>query len=143
MPKPELSEHFETRRPSAIRLAQMEFGKRRDRVRAINVAIGNVTLPIHPAMQRRLFNLDAAESPFCEGIIKYTPTKGLEETNEAFINIIGSSGFETRNLHPLVTDGASQAMEIVTIGACGGAGSGKKPLLLIDPAYINYTDFAY
>ena len=142
MSKPELSEHFQTRRPSAIRLAQMEFGKRTDRIREINVAIGNVTLPIHPAMQHRLFNLDAPESPFREGVIKYTPTKGMDETTEAFINIIGSSGFETRLLHPLVTDGASQSMEIVIMGACGPAGSSTKPLLLIDPAYINYTDFA-
>ena len=120
----------------------MEFGKRKDRVRAINVAIGNVTLPIHPAMQRRLFNLDAPESPFCEGVIKYTPTRGMDETTEAFINIIGSSGFETGSLQPLVTDGASQSMEIVIMGACGPAGSSERPLLLIDPAYINYMDFA-
>ena len=142
VPNPELSEHFKTRRPSAIRLAQMEFGKRRDCVRAINVAIGNVSLPVHPAMQRRLFSLDAPESPFREGIIKYTPTMGIEETTEAFINIIASSGFETGALHPLVTDGASQSMELVIMGVCGPAGSSEKPLLLIDPAYINYTDFA-
>jgi aspartate aminotransferase len=139
--EPELSAHFKSRRPSAIRTAYMEYLKRNDGVGAINVAIGNVSLPMHPAMTQRLFNLDAPESPFREGVIGYTPTVGLEETTRAFLNIIASSGFSTRGLYPQVTDGASQAMELVFIGAGGPAGSGERPILLIDPAYINYVDF--
>jgi aspartate aminotransferase len=119
----------------------MEYLKRTDGVGAINVAIGNVSLPVHPAMKRRLFNLDAPESPFREGVIAYTPTVGLEETTRAFLNIIASSGFNTEGLYPQVTDGASQAMELVFIGAGGPAGSDTRPILLIDPAYINYADF--
>ena len=49
----QLSAHFARRRPSVIRLAQIEFAKRTDTVEAINVAIGNVSLPMHPAMQAR------------------------------------------------------------------------------------------
>lgn len=49
--KPRLSAHFLSREPSAIRLAQIKFQQRTDGVEAINVAIGNVSLPMHPAMQ--------------------------------------------------------------------------------------------
>jgi aspartate aminotransferase len=119
----------------------MEFGKRTDSTAAINVAIGNVSLPMHPAMQKRLFNLGAEESPFRDGAIKYTPTVGMEETTRAFLNIIASSGLDVDGLLPQVTDGASQAMELIFVGICGPAGTDERPLLLIDPAYINYVDF--
>ena len=49
-----LSAHFATRQPSVIRLAQIEFAKRQDATRDLNVAIGNVSLPMHPAMLARL-----------------------------------------------------------------------------------------
>ena len=137
----ELSDHFKSRRPSAIRLAYMEYLKRTDGVGAVNVAIGNVSLSMHPAMQHRLFNLNAPESPFRNGVIQYTPTVGLEETTKAFLNIIASSGLNTGGLYPQITDGASQAMELVFIGVGGPAGSEEQPILLIDPAYINYVDF--
>ena len=54
--KPELSAHFAARQPSAIRRAQILFAERADRasVRVINLAIGNVTLPMHPAMRARM-----------------------------------------------------------------------------------------
>ncbi len=142
MNKPLMSKHFKGRNPSAIRLAQIEFMKRRDRVNQINVAIGNVSLPMHPAMIRRMRSLDEPESPFREGVVKYTATRGVEETRRAFLNIIASSGFDTTGLHVQVTDGGSQAMELVIIGVCGPAGSGKKPLLLVDPAYANYSQMA-
>jgi aspartate aminotransferase len=65
---PELSEHLENRVPSTIRLAHMEFLKRKDKIEAI----GNVFLSVHPAMEKRLYNLDAEDSPFKDGVIKYT-----------------------------------------------------------------------
>ncbi|MHA1476278.1 MAG: hypothetical protein ACTSQ5_13965 [Promethearchaeota archaeon] len=37
-----MSELFKSRKPSAIRSAQIQFQKRTDNVEAINVAIGNV-----------------------------------------------------------------------------------------------------
>ncbi len=140
--KAKISAHFKTRKPSAIRLAQIEFEKRKDNVIAVNTAIGNVSLPMHPAMQERMFNLKYENSPFKEGVVKYTTTVGFEETNKAFLNIIASSGFNTENLYSQITDGGSQAMELVILGVCGKAGTNEKPLLLIDPAYTNYNSMA-
>jgi aspartate aminotransferase len=140
--KPELSELFKKRNPSAIRLAQIEFMKRTDGVDSVNTAIGNVSLPVHPALKVRMADLCSPESPFAESVVKYTATIGLEETRNAFLNIIGSSGFSTDGLKVQVTDGGSQAMELVVLAVCGPAASTEKPLLLIDPAYTNYNAMA-
>lgn len=140
--EPELSRHFATRAPSAIRLAQIEFMKRTDKVKEVNVAIGNVSLPMHPAMQNRLKNLTASGSPFEKGVVKYSSTVGFQETNDAILNIIASSGFDTSKLSTQITDGGSQAMEIVIVGVCGDAGTDDRPLLLIDAAYTNYKAMA-
>lgn len=142
MESPELSEHFKSRKPSAIRLAQLAFAKRTDGVEAVNTAIGNVSLPMHPAMQQRMDNLRANDSPFKDGVVKYSPTVGLKETNDAFLNIIASSGFKTEGLYSQITDGGSQAMEFVVLGVCGPAGTSEKPLLLIDATYTNYKAMA-
>ncbi|HRX63676.1 MAG TPA: aminotransferase class I/II-fold pyridoxal phosphate-dependent enzyme [Candidatus Absconditabacterales bacterium] len=139
---PKLSNHFQSRKPSAIRTAQIEFMERSDDTKAINTAIGNVSLPAYPAMQKRMFDLQNENSPFKNGVIKYTATVGEKETNEAFLNIVRSSGFDTNGLYSQVTDGGSQAMELVTLGTCGDAGSNESPLLLIDAAYTNYVSFA-
>ncbi len=140
--KLELSPHFQKRKPSVIRTAQIEFLKRKDAVEAINVAIGNVSLPMHPAMVRRLADLQAEGSPFQNGAVRYTPTTGTEETREAFRHIIASSGFAAEGLHVQITDGGSQAMELVILGVCGDVGTAEKPLLIIDPTYTNYTAMA-
>ncbi len=142
MSEAKLSQHFSTREPSVIRLAQIEFMGRNDGAQAVNVAIGNVSLPMHPAMQYRLKNLGVAGSPFAEGVVKYSATVGFPETNEAFLNIIASSGFNTDGLFCQVTDGGSQGMELIIVGCCGPAGSDEKPLMLIDAAYTNYNAFA-
>ncbi len=142
MTAPRLSDHFADRQPSVIRMAQIEFAKRQDDTRDLNVAIGNVSLPMHPALQKRLGRLAETGTPFSEGVVKYTATVGLPETNAAFLNIIASSGCETGGLHCQVTDGGSQGMELVIVGCCGPAGSQERPLLLIDAAYTNYTAFA-
>ncbi|MBU1974876.1 MAG: aminotransferase class I/II-fold pyridoxal phosphate-dependent enzyme [Nanoarchaeota archaeon] len=137
----EISEHFKSRQPSAIRLAQLEFLKRKDGAKAVNVAIGNVSLPMHPAMQERMFNLKK-DSPFKDGVVKYSATPGYEETNQAFLNIIASSGFNTEGLYSQITDGGSQAMELVIVGTAGPAGTKEKPFMLIDAAYANYNALA-
>jgi aspartate aminotransferase len=142
MSGPTLSAHFASRNPSVIRMAQIEFAARTDGVQALNAAIGNVSLPMHPAMQARLRTLGEAGTPFAQGVVGYTATVGLAETNAAFLNVIAASGFETAGLHSQVTDGGSQAMELVIVGCCGPAGSRERPLLLIDAAYTNYKAFA-
>jgi len=137
-----LSEHFQRRRPSAIRIAGIRFAERRDGTEAINVAIGNVSLPMHPAMIDRMGRLASAGSPFREGVVRYTATVGLDETREAFRNVLAASGVDSSGLHVQVTEGGSQAMELVAVGLCGAAGSGERPLLLIDAAYTNYQALA-
>ncbi len=140
--KPQLSDHFLSREPSSIRMAQIKFSQRHDNVSAINTAIGNVTLPMYPAMQERMFNLNSDTSPFKDGVVKYSTTVGMDETNEAFLNVISASGFKTDNLYSQITDGGSQAMELIIVGTCGPAGTDKKPLLLLDAAYTNYASMA-
>lgn len=140
--QPILSSYFQSRVPSPIRLTQIEFLKRTDQVRAINVAIGNVSLPMHPSMVERMFSLNGAKSPFREGVVRYSSTAGEKEANQAMLHLIESSGFSTQGLYSQITDGGSHAMELVILGVCGPAGSGKNPLLIIDPTYSNYTSFA-
>jgi aspartate aminotransferase len=143
MSKPVLSAHFESRKPSDVRLAQMKYEEREVKPQAvINVGIGNVSLPTNPAMQERMFNLNAPDSPFANGVVRYSTTAGTEECREAFKNILNCEGFDTSKLHVQVTDGGSSGMELLLIGLCGPAGSGEKPLMMIDPAYTNYISFS-
>ncbi len=143
MNKPILSAHFESRMPSDVRLAQMKYAERKVKPEAvINVGIGNVSLPTNPAMMKRMFNLDAPESPFNKGVIRYTATGGFDETQDAFRNILKCEGFDTSKLLVTVTDGGSTSMELFLLGICGPAGTAEKPLMMIDPAYTNYISFA-
>jgi len=143
MSKPILSAHFESRTPSDVRLAQMKYDERKVKPEAvINVGIGNVSLPTNPAMMKRMFNLGAPESPFAKGVVRYSGTAGTLECQDAFRNILKCEGFDTSKLHIQVTDGGSTGMELLLIGVCGPAGSGEKPLMMIDPAYTNYISFA-
>lgn len=143
MNKPVLSAHFESRKPSAVRLAQMKYQERKVKPDAvINVGIGNVSLPTNPAMKKRMFELNAQGSPFADGVIRYTGTAGTDECQEAFKNILKCEGFDTSKLLVQVTDGGSAAMEILIAGVCGPAGTDEKPLMMIDPAYTNYISFA-
>lgn len=139
---PKMSAHFESREPSSIRVASIRFAERRDGTEAINVAIGNVSLPMHPAMIERMKHLTAKDSPFREGVVQYTATVGMQEARNAFLHVIGSSGLEVGRLHCQITDGGSQAMELLIVGCCGPAGSDLCPLMLIDAAYTNYVAFA-
>ena len=138
MTAPKMSSLFESRQPSMIRMAQIRFDERNDGTEAVNVAIGNVSLPMYPAMIQRMNNLGASGSPFAEGVVKYSATSGEPECIDAFENVIASSGFETSGLHTHITEGGTQAMELVIAGVCGDPGSGAHPLLLIDAAYPNY-----
>lgn len=142
MNKPVVSEHFKKRMPSDIRLGQIKFGERKVKPVLVNVAIGNVSLPTNPAMQKRMFSLNAPESPFANGVIKYSGTAGVAEAQDAFKNILHCEGFDTSKLFVQVTDGGSTGMELLLLGVCGAAGTDDKPLMMIDPAYTNYIAFA-
>lgn len=143
MSNPILSVHFESRTPSDVRLAQMKYEERKVKPEAvINVGIGNVSLPTNPAMQKRMFGLNAPESPFANGVVRYTSTAGTSECQNAFKNILTAEGFDTGKLFVQITDGGSSAMELLLVGVCGAAGSDDRPLMVIDPAYTNYISFA-
>jgi len=143
MSKPILSDHFQSRTPSDVRLAQMKYEDRKIKPEAvINVGIGNVSLPTNPAMMKRMFALGAPESPFAKGVVRYSGTAGTAECQDAFKNILKCEGFDTSKLFVQVTDGGSTGMELLLIGVCGAAGTSDKPLMMIDPAYTNYISFA-
>ena len=135
-----ISSHFQSRIPSAIRQAQIMFSERKDKddIQVVNLAIGNVSLPMYPAMKKRMFEL--GENAFDDGIINYSPSIGTTEARSAFLNIISSEGVDTSNLHCMITDGGSQAMELMMLGVCGP--SSKKPLMLVEPVYTNYIEFS-
>ena len=135
---PTISNRFAKIKPSAIRQAQIEFSKRDDSVEAINVAVGNVQLPMHPAMQERLFHFDSPRSPFCSGVVGYTETVGTKEANAAVRRILEASNLETSNVYTHITSGGSEAMELVIMGI----GEKERPLLVIDPIYSNYQSIA-
>jgi hypothetical protein len=65
-----LSEHFRNRKPSPIRIAGIRYAERRDGTEAVNVAIGNVSLPMHPAMVERLRRVAEPGSPFAEVVVR-------------------------------------------------------------------------
>ncbi len=138
---PQLSAYAQARRPSAIRAAGLRFAERKDGTTAINVAIGNVSLPMHPAMIERMANLRRADSPFRDGVVAYTATAGTEECQRAFLRAIESSDCDVSGLRAQITNGGSEAMEIVLPAMLGAPGTKDKPLLLIDAAYTNYKGF--
>jgi aspartate aminotransferase len=147
MAPPQLSAHMAGRQPSAIRVAGIKFAQRTDATKALNVAIGNVSLPMHKTMQDRLASLGQAGSPMADGVVRYTATVGTDDCIRAFKNVIAASlptsrAHEVEKLFVQITDGGSQAMELLILACCGAPGSDDRPLLLIDAAYTNYLAFA-
>lgn len=142
MSVPIISDYFKKRMPSNVRLGQLKFAEREEKPELINTAIGNVSLPMNPAMQKRMFELNGPDSPFAEGVVRYAPTPGFPETQDAFKNILKSEGFDSSNLYVQVTNGGSSAMELTILGVCGDPATGEKPYMTIDPTYTNYNSFA-
>ena len=141
MTKPSVSNHFKNRKPSSIRQAQIKFSKRADKnvVKVINLAIGNVDLPMHPALKKRMDNLSGNDL-FSNGKVPYTSTVGKEETRAAFLNAISALDVDVSDLFISITDGGSSAMEIMMLGVCGP--SSESSIMLLDPAYTNYLQFS-
>ena len=141
---PNISEHYQQREPSVIRKAQFLFNSRKDKknIEAINLAIGNIALPMHPIMIERMNSLDRGNSPFNNGVVKYTSSVGMKECQSSFINSIDAelTNSISNKVKCVITDGGSQAMELMLLGVCGP--SSKKPILFIDPTYTNYIEFS-
>ena len=141
---PSISKHYQQREPSVIRKAQILFNSRKNKknIEVINLAIGNITLPMHPIMIERMSALNQENSPFYNGVVKYTSSVGTQECQSAFIHSIDA---ELKNnisnkVKCVITDGGSQAMELMLLGVCGP--SSEKPILFIDPTYTNYIEFS-
>ena len=102
-----ISNHFQNRSPSAIRSAQIAFSEREDidEIKVINMAIGNISLPMYPAMRKKMKAL--GDSIFSDGVVKYTPTVGTENARNAFLNILAAEGYDTTGIMSMVTDGGS------------------------------------
>ncbi len=141
---PSISDHYIKREPSSIRKAQILFQSRPDFsiVEVINLAIGNISLPMHPAMLSRLKSIGKPDSPFAEGVVQYTASEGTAECKTAILNSINAELSQniSNDINCVVTDGGSQAMELMLLGVSGT--SGCKPIMVIDPLYTNYVEFA-
>ena len=141
---PSISDHYGKREPSSIRKAQILFQSRQDfsNVEVINLAIGNINLPMHPAMLSRLKGIGEPDSPFAKGVIQYTVSEGTAECKTAILNSINAelSLNISENINCVITDGGSQAMELMLLGVSGT--SGGEPIMVIDPLYTNYVEFA-
>ena len=141
---PSISDHYIKREPSSIRKAQILFQSRPDFsiVEVINLAIGNISLPMHPAMLSRLKNIGKPDSPFAEGVVQYTASEGTAECKTAILNSINAELSQniSNDINCVITDGGSQAMELMLLGVSGT--SGGKPIMVIDPLYTNYVEFA-
>ena len=141
---PSISDHYGKREPSSIRKAQILFQSRQDcsNIVVINLAIGNISLPMHPAMLKRLKSLGEPDSPFAKGVVQYTSSEGTAECKTAILNSIYAelSLNIPQNINCVITDGGSQAMELMLLGVSGT--SGGEPIIVIDPLYTNYVEFA-
>ena len=141
---PSISDHYIKREPSSIRKAQILFQSRPDFsiVEVINLAIGNISLPMHPAMLSRLKSIGKPDSPFAEGVVQYTASEGTAECKTAILNSINAELSQniSNDINCVITDGGSQAMELMLLGVSGT--SGGKPIMVIDPLYTNYVEFA-
>ena len=140
---PSISDHYAKREPSSIRKAQILFQSRPDFsiVEVINLAIGNISLPMHPAMLSRLKGISKSDSPFVNGVVQYTASEGTTECKTAILNSINAELPQniSKDINCVITDGGSQAMELMLLGVCGP--SSEKPILFIDPTYTNYIEF--
>jgi len=136
------TDFFNSIAPSCIRKSSIVFSDRLKRtnesVSAINVAIGNISLPTHPAMLRRLLSVE--DENLKKGVWRYTQTEGIDSVNQTFKNIIKSflkPGLEPE-LFTMVDTGASHIMKLVMLGACGKFKGVNRPLMMLDPVYTNY-----
>jgi len=134
---PRMSKNFQELKTVPLRQAQQLFDKRDDDVKAVNASIGNVSLPMHPAMQKRMFDF-SKDPDLAKGVVKYSSTQGRQDTRRAFLKMIEASGGQTKSLEVLITNGASSAMDLVLAGTCQKGA----PLTFFEPAYANYISIS-
>ena len=66
----------------------------------------------------------------------------MKECQNSFIHSIDAelTNNISNKVKCVITDGGSQAMELMLLGVCGP--SSKRPILFIDPTYTNYIEFS-
>ncbi|MCK5762711.1 MAG: aminotransferase class I/II-fold pyridoxal phosphate-dependent enzyme [Clostridiales bacterium] len=136
-----LSDYAKRRKPSAIRVAGIDFRKRPDakEITPINVAIGNIDLDVYEAISKKEYEIVNAGKHKRN---RYTPSIGTSEINKTWLHIIKSSGFDTEGLFVNTTVGGSYAMDLLLRATSGNIDGQDTPIMLIDPAYANYMAFA-
>ena len=145
MAEAKLSAHFATRRPSVIRMAQIEFAERRDGVQRDQRRHRQrlACRCTRPCSERLRTPGRAAAAPFAQGVVKYTATVGCAETNAAFLQRDRRQRFRDR---PACTarspTAAARPWNWSSSAAAARPASSERPLLLIDAAYTNYKAFA-
>ena len=97
---------------------------------------------MHPAMLSRLKGIGKPDSPFADGVVQYTASEGTAECKTAILNSINAELSQniSNDINCVITDGGSQAMELMLLGVSGT--SGGEPIMVIDPLYTNYVEFA-
>ena len=65
---------------------------------------------------------------------------GTKDARKAFLNVLSALNVDTSKLFINITDGGSSSMEIMMLGVSGP--SSKSPIMLLDPSYTNYIQFA-
>ena len=88
---------------------------------------------MHPAMLSRLKDIGKPDSPFADGVVQYTASEGTAECKTAILNSINAELSQniSNDINCVITDGGSQAMELMLLGVSGT--SGGKPIMVIDP----------
>lgn len=134
MKQPWLSGYYQSLQPSPLRGAREIALRRKDRVEIIDTSIGSVSLPTHPAIQKRM---EQFKHCFSNGAIPYTSTAGTEEAKSALINIYAAMGVDISNLQIQITSGGSLAMQYGMLGICDQT----KALIGFSPLYANYLSY--
>ncbi len=144
------SNFFNNIKPSGLRMAQTIFEKRSEKdvaegrvpIEAVNVAIGSVSLKTHPKLLERY--LHPEDETLIKGIWRYGETPGTKKANGVFIKIINAflPADAQPKLYSIVQEGGSAVMRTVLLGVCGDAGSDDRPLLVMNPTYVNYKAVA-
>ncbi|MDZ7586713.1 MAG: aminotransferase class I/II-fold pyridoxal phosphate-dependent enzyme [Patescibacteria group bacterium] len=134
MKQPLISAYYQGLQPSPLRGAKQIALKRKDKVVIIDSSIGSVSLPTHPAIQKRMMQLGKF---FSKGALPYTATIGTDEAKAAFVNIYQALGVDIGKMQVIITSGGSLAMQYVMLGI----GDQNRSLVGFAPLYANYLSY--
>ncbi len=129
-----LSDYYQSLKPSPLRGARQIASKRKDKVKIIDSSIGSVGLPTNSEIQKRMRTLMGG---FKDKALPYTSTEGTDEAKQAFVNIYRSLGVDIKDKLIHITASGSLGMQYVMLGLC----EKNKPLAGFSPMYANYLSY--